>query len=188
MPRIALEPVQIMTKEAYLEFEEAATEKHEFVHGQIYAMAGGTRAHNRVSGNLFAYLWNASRETECEVFNSDMRLEASEVYYYPDAMVVCDKTDNDSTIVRRPCLIAEVLSKSTSDIDRTEKLFAYQKLESLQVYILLAQDTIRAEIYRRDLEGWRYELYETGDSIKLPCVNAEIKLDDLYKNVELESA
>jgi Uma2 family endonuclease len=131
MPRIALEPVQIMTKAAYLEFEEAATEKHEFVHGQIYAMAGGTRAHNLESGNLFAYLWNASQNGSCEVFNSDMRLEAHEVYYYPDVMVACDETDNDPKIVRRPCLIAEVSSKSTSDIDRTEKLFAYRKLESL---------------------------------------------------------
>ncbi len=188
MPRIALEPPQIMTKAAYLEFEENANQRHEFVHGQIYAMAGGSRAHNRVSGNLFAYLWNASQESECEVFNSDMRLEASDVYYYPDVMVACDKTDNDPKIVRRPCLIAEVSSKSTNDIDRTEKLFAYQKLEALQVYILLAQDAIRAEIYRRDLEGWRYELYEAGDTMKLPCVNIEIKLDDLYKNVELESA
>jgi Uma2 family endonuclease len=188
MPRIALESAKIMTKEAYLEFEETATEKHEFVHGEIYAMAGGTRAHNRISGNLFAYLWNASQESECEVFNSDMRLEASDVYYYPDVMVACDKTDSDPKVIRRPCLIVEVSSKSTSDIDRTEKLFAYQKLESLQVYVLLAQDAVRAEIYRRDLQGWRYELYEIGNTMKLPCVNTEIKLDDLYKNVELESA
>ena len=187
MPRIALEPAQIMTREAYLEFEESATQKHEFVHGEIYAMAGGTRAHNRVSGNLFAYLWNASQESECEVFNSDMKLEANEVYYYPDVMMVCDKTDNDPKVVRRPCLLAEVSSKGTSDIDRTEKLFAYQKLEGLQVYILLAQDAIRAEIYRRDFEGWRYELYESGEIMNIPCANIEIKLDDLFKNVELES-
>jgi Uma2 family endonuclease len=187
MPRIALEPPQIMTKEAYLEFEESATQKHEFVHGQIYAMAGATEAHNLVSGNLFAYLWNASQTGKCRIFGSDMKLEASEVYYYPDVMIVCDETDRDPKIKRRPCLIAEVSSKSTSDIDRTEKLFAYRKLEGLQVYILLAQDAIRAEIYRRDLDGWRYELYESGDTMKVPCVNAEIKLDDLYKNVELES-
>ncbi len=188
MPRIALEPVQIMTKAAHLDFEERSSDKHEFVHGQIYAMAGLTRPHNRVSSNLFAYLWNASQNGSCEVFNSDMRLEVHEVYYYPDVMVACDETDNDPKIVRRPCLIAEVSSKTTSDIDRTEKLFAYRKLEGLQVFIVRSQDAVRAEIYRRDLEGWRYEFYESGDTMKLPCVNAEIKLDDLYKNVELESA
>jgi Uma2 family endonuclease len=188
MPRIALEPAQIMSKEAYLEFEDNATEKHEFVHGQIFAMAGATEAHNLVSGNLYAHLWNASQNGTCRVFGSDMKLETSDIYYYPDVMIVCDETDRDAKMKRRPCLIAEVSSKSTSDIDRTEKLFAYRKLEALQVYILLSQDAIRAEIYRRDLEGWRYELYESGDTMKLPCVNAEIKLDDLYKNVELESA
>jgi Uma2 family endonuclease len=187
MPRIALEPVQIMTKAEYLTFEESATEKHEFVHGEIYAMAGGLEPHNLISGNLFAYLWNASQNGKCRVFNSDMRLETGDIYYYPDVMIVCDDTDRDPKIKRRPCLVTEVSSKSTSDIDRTEKLFAYQKLESLQVYLLLAQDAVRAEIYRRDLKGWRYELYEAGDTMKLPCVNAEIKLDDLYKNVELES-
>jgi Uma2 family endonuclease len=188
MPRIALEPPQIMTKEAYLEFEEKASEKHEFVHGEIYAMAGATEAHNLVSGNLYAHLWNASQSGTCRVFGSDMKLEAAEVFYYPDAMVVCDETDRDPRIKRRPCLLAEVSSKSTSDIDRTEKLFAYRKLESLQAYVLLAQDAIRAEVYRRDLQGWRYEVYETGDTLKLPCVNAEFKLDALYKNVELEPA
>ncbi len=177
-----------MTKAAYLEFEEAAIEKHEFVHGQIYAMAGGLEPHNTISVNLLAYLWNAAQDGNCRVLNGDMRLEAGEVYCYPDAMVVCDETDRDPKIKRRPCLVAEVSSKSTSDIDHTEKLDAYIKLEGLQVYLLLSQDRIHAEIFRRDLEGWRYEVYKAGDRLKIPCVNAEIKLNDLYKNVELESA
>jgi Uma2 family endonuclease len=188
MPRIALEPPQIMTKEAYLEFEEKSTEKHEFVHGQIFAMAGGLEPHNTISVNLIAYFWNAAQEGNCRVFGSDMRLEAGEIYYYPDAMVICDDTDRDREIKRRPCLVAEVSTSGTKDIDHTEKLDAYIKLESLQAYILLAQDSIRAEIYRRVMDGWRYEVYESGDTIKLPCVNAEFKLEALYKNVELESA
>ena len=187
MPRVALEPPQIMTKAEYLEFEENATEKHEYVHGQIYAMVGGLEPHNTISVNLIAYLWNAAQEGNSRVFGSDMRLEAGEIYYYPDAMVVCDATDRDPKIKRHPCLVAEVSSSGTRDIDRTEKLDAYIKLESLQAYILLSQDTMKAEIYRRDLDGWRYEVYESGDTIKLPCVNAEFKLDALYKNVELES-
>ncbi len=188
MPRIALEPPKIMTKAEYLEFEESALEKHEFVYGQIYAMAGATEPHNLVSGNLFAYLWNAAQDGNCRIFGSDMRLEAGEIYYYPDAMIVCDDSDRDPKIKRRPCFIAEVSSQSTKDIDHTEKLDAYIKLGNLQVYLLLSQDRIHAEIYRRDLDGWRYEVYEAGDTIKIPRVNTEFKLDALYKNVELESA
>ena len=188
MPRIALEPAQIMTKAEYLEFEESASEKHEFVSGQVFAMTDFLESHVLIAVNLQAHLWNSNQAGNCQVFGSTMKLEIGEAIYYSDVMIVCDKTDDDQIFVRNPCLIAEVSSERTEDIDRTEKLFAYRKLESLQAYILLSQDTMKAEIYRRDLNGWRYEVYESGDTIKLPCVNAEFKLDALYKNVELESA
>lgn len=84
---------------------------------------------------------------------------------------------------RNPCLIAEVLSPSTEAVGRGEKLLNYQKLETLQAYVLLSQDLPRVEVYRRDGDGWRYELKGAGETVTLPCVGLEVSLDSLYKRL-----
>ena len=100
-----------------------------------------------------------------------------------DVVLVCDPADTATYYTERPCLIVEVLSESTERIDRREKLLAYQKLPSLQAYLLVAQDARRVEIFRRSTD-WRHELHTEG-AIELPCVDSPIALDDIYIDVGL---
>jgi Uma2 family endonuclease len=183
MPRVA-EQTKIVTVSEYLEFEETATDKHEFVDSQVFAMAGASDAHNRIALRLAAMLLEAETEN-CRTYSSDMKLQIGEIFYYPDVMVTCSNADLKQNKKTQPCAIIEVLSGSTADIDRGEKWQNYQKLESLRTYVLLDQTQIRAEVYQRlDDETWQYKQFESGSKLKIPCVNLEISLEDIYRGVE----
>ncbi len=183
MPRVA-EQIKIVTVAEYLEFEQTATEKHEFVDGQVFAMAGTSKTHNRIALNLASRALTAADALDCEVFSSDVKVQTDEVYYYPDMIVSCDK-DDDKYFARRPCAIIEVISDSTADIDRGEKWQNYQKLKSLKTYILLDQTRVSAEVFQRLPDGaWRYEKLELGNTLKIPCLNLEIPLEAVYQGIE----
>lgn len=170
----------------YLEMEARSPVRHEFVGGQTYAMAGASVRHNRIAGKLYASLL-AQAPRNCQVLIGDVKLKADSwpTYYYPDVMVVRDPDDNDPLIKTRPCLLAEVLSPGTEAIDRREKLTAYQRLPSLREYLLIAQDEIRVECYRRlNLREWMVEIHTPGDILKLDCVNLELPVEALYDGLE----
>ena len=175
--------------EDYLRGEQSSDIRHEYVAGQVFAMAGAGEAHNRIAGNLFFHLRAATRGTPCGVFISDMkvRVEAHDSFYYPDVMLGCDPADSEPLYKRAPCLIAEVLSPSTEIIDRREKLIAYRALASLRYYLLVSQDRRLVEIYRRDADGgWRYEIVEDG-ALNFDCADLELgfTIADLYEDVAL---
>ena len=151
--------------------------------GQIFLMAGGTRRHNRIAVRLGTRLEEASENTSCLVAIADTLVWANGETYYPDVMIYCE-SEGDPRLVKRPCVLVEVLSKKTEDIDRGEKWLNYQTLDSLQAYMLLEQETPRAEIYRRTADGWRYERIEAGGVLKLPCVGLEVALDDIYSRLD----
>ncbi len=177
-----------LTYSEYLAYEQASPKKHEFINGQAYAMAGASEDHNLLAGGLFSRIWNHLRGKPCRVFSSDMKLTislANNATYYPDVMVVCDRTDNDAYVKQKPCLLIEVLSPSTAMLDRREKLFNYQTLESLQEYVLVSQSEIKVELYRRDPEGWLVQSLSIGDSLQLQSIDLEIALSDIYEDVEL---
>ncbi|ADD28617.1 Uma2 family endonuclease [Meiothermus ruber] len=180
MPR-SKPPVKTeVSVEEFLAFEATSSERHEYAHGQVFAMAGSSERHNRLAFELAMAIAQNSRDTGCRVLMSDVKVQTpTGAIYYPDVMVVCDASDDHPYIKRSPCLIVEVLSDSTLDIDRGEKWLNYQTLPSLQMYVLLEQDTMRAEVFRRMEGGWFYERIESG-SLKLPCVNLEIALEDIY--------
>ncbi len=183
MPRVA-EQTKIVTVTEYLEFEETATDKHEFVDGQVFAMAGASDAHNRIALRLAAMLLEAETEN-CRTYSSDMKLQIGEIFYYPDVMVTCSNVDLKQNKKTQPCAIIEVLSSSTADIDRGEKWQNYQKLESLKTYVLLDQTKVTAEVFQRlEGEAWRYEKLELGSKLKIPCLNLEVALEDIYRGVE----
>lgn len=176
--------MKTVTVSEYLEFEKTATDKHEFVGGQIFAMAGASNAHNRITLRLAAMLLVAETGY-CRTFSSDMKVQIGEIFYYPDVLVTCAETDLGKNAQKRPCAIIEVLSDSIADIDRGEKWERYQKLESLKTYVLLDQTQIRAEVYQRlDDQTWQYKPIETGGTLNIPCLNLEIPLLDVYKGVE----
>ena len=174
-----------LTFDEYLRLEHNSPARHEYVHGQMFMLAGTSSHHNRLAGRLYARLLEAEAGT-CQTFFADIKVRTPDpgaTGYYPDVLVTCDEDDNDPYVKRKPCLIAEVLSPSTEAVERGEKLLNYRKLESLRAYVLLSQDPPRAEVYRRDEGGWRYEVRESGDVLKLPCVGLELPLNTLYDTV-----
>ena len=181
MPRAA-EPVKTgLTFEEYLEFERTSPEKHEFVDGQLFMMAGGSDRHNRLAFLIAMRLEGESRAQSCRVYLLDMKIRTpDEVSYYPDVFVTCDESDDGTYIKQKPCLILEVLSNSTEAVDRGEKLRNYAKLPSLQGYVLVSQSEPRLEMFRREETGWRYEVKEAGETLTLPCLGLTLNVDELY--------
>jgi Uma2 family endonuclease len=175
----------------YLSSELNSSTKHEYVDGEIYAMAGASRRHNLLVGNLFSQARNAaSHGSECQVFASDMKLyvEARNSFYYPDVMVCCDRDDRDDRYANRPCFIAEVLSRATASIDRREKRAAYETLPSLREYLIVDQDRMHVHVYRRESKGWTVQLLtDPHDAVELSCLMLILTVGQIYEGVELPS-
>ncbi len=173
----------------YLEGEKNSTVRHEFVDGEVYAMAGAGEAHNLIAGNVFARLRSAVRGGPCRVFISDMKLHVAawNAFYYPDVMVVCNAEDTHTHYKESPSVIVEVLSDSTAGIDRREKLLAYRTLASLREYVLIAQDQRQIDIYRRapdDADGaWLLESLGEGDLLQLDSVGVGMSMAEVYEDV-----
>ena len=180
-----------LTPEEYLHLEEQSPIKHEYIDGQVYAMAGASDPHVTIAGNLFALLRSHVRGSGCRVYISDMkaRIESLNRFYYPDVMVTCDQRDRDSPTHKRfPTLIVEVLSESTEAFDRGDKFADYQELESLREYVLINTKRQRVECFRRNDEGlWVLQSYMPEQvSFRLNSINFEGAIAALYEDVELE--
>jgi Uma2 family endonuclease len=170
----------------YLDGELVSDIKYEYVNGEVFAMAGAKRAHNLITGNIFAALHVHLRCIPCQVFNSDMKVgilnPTEDIFYYPDVHVSCEKNGNDHYNAE-PKLIIEVLSDSTERKDRVEKFHAYRKLASLEEYVLIAQDCWRVEVYRHHT-GWDVDLVGEGDSFKLESVGLDLMVASVYQGIE----
>ncbi|MDD2723399.1 MAG: Uma2 family endonuclease [Methylovulum sp.] len=184
----ALEKLARISEQDYLAFELTAECRHEYVDGYIYAMAGASERHNRVSMNLGFHLRAAARGGRCGVFLNDMKLsiEQGRTYYYPDVMLVCNPDDNGQLFKEQPCLLAEVLSSGTAAIDRREKLMAYQKIPSLRYYLIVASDRQHVDYYVRDSNGdWQTAILEADEILVVDCdaYHAKLSLADIYEDV-----
>lgn len=189
----ALQKLTYLTEEDYLTFELTAEMRHEYVDGQIYAMAGASERHNRISLNIGFHLRAAARGGHCGVFLNDMKLNVAwhKAYYYPDVMLVCNTQDTGEYFKQQPCFIAEVLSPGTANTDRREKLPAYQKIPSLHYYLLVSADRIRVEYFVRDAQGdWQTALLEADEMLAVDCedYHAVLRLGDIYEDVGFENA
>ena len=178
---------RLLTEDDYLAYEAEAFERHEFVGGEAHAMAGASVRHNRIALNILRRLDAASAGTPCMVLMSDvrLRLEAGNTYYYPDLMLACDPTDNDPYARARPCLIVEVASPGTANIDRREKWAAYQRIQTLREYLIVDQDEIRIELRRREnLGDWSLTTFEAGEVLELACLDGlKIPVADIYRDL-----
>ena len=179
--------LQPLSEEAYLSHELHSALKHEYVDGQIYALAGAADRHNRVSMNIAGHLWGASRGGPCRVYTNDMKVriqtDLTSRFYCPDVMVTCDPNDTEDFFKTSPCLIAEVLSPSTQGTDRREKLFAYQSVPSLNYYLIVDPDERFVELYRRDERGWWYHEFRGDGVVKLGCPQLELSLAQIYEGL-----
>lgn len=154
-------------------------------------MVGTSVTRNIITLNLAMLLRGAPKPTTCQVLvaNVKLRIRTTEedFFFYPDLMLACHKDDQNPYYREQPCLVIEVLSTSTERRDRADKFFAYRKLASLREYVLVAQDTERVEIYRRDTQ-WDMEIYGQGDSFELNCMGAVFKVAAAYLGAEPRSA
>jgi Uma2 family endonuclease len=177
-----------MTVDEYFQFEESSPLKHEYVAGDVYAMAGVTVRHNTIARNVIGRLLAVAGDGPCQVFFSDVRLQAADdTYYYPDLMVVCGEVSQGDIIVREPCVVVEVTSPSTARIDRGEKLAAYRDITSLRAYLIVDHRRRRVERHWRDDSSgtWMREEIVGEGTVPVPCLDVELTLDAIYHRAEL---
>ncbi len=173
-----------LTVEEYLAGELHSDVKHEMIGGQAYAMVGVSGAHSLIVGTLHATLHNHLRRGTCRVHMSDMKVRVGDDFYYPDVAVTCERFDPKGYYLTAPILIIEVLSGSTERTDRSEKRLAYQRLESLKEYVLVAQDKMQVEVYRRTAgNDWELERFDERDDLRLESVDLTIPLTEIYQDV-----
>ena len=176
-----------LSVDEYLEAEKDSPVRHEFIDGQIYAMAGASDRHNRIAGNFYNRLDDHLGDGPCEPFISDMKVWVSEtVFYYPDVVVACDGPGADSYYRKQPRLIVEVSSPSTERIDRSEKLLAYKQVKSLKEYVIVFQDRIKIEVFRRGRgDRWNWQLLtELEDELRLESVGLTLTLAQVYRRIK----
>ncbi|MCA2696660.1 MAG: Uma2 family endonuclease [Microcystis sp. M040S2] len=187
---IALSNYNNLTPEEYLQFEEKSPIKHEYIEGQVYAMAGTTDIHNIIGLNFTFIIRNHLRGSDCRVYFADVkvRLEKRNHFYYPDILVTCDDRDRETATYKSfPTLLIEVLSDSTEAFDRGDKFNDYQTLESLQEYVLVNSKHQRVETFRRGEQGlWILQTYQE-ESFSLQSINLTASFQDLYEDVTLET-
>lgn len=178
-------PDQQVSVAEYLEGEKDSPIRHEYVDGYVYAMAGASDCHNRISLNLASRLNDHLIEDPFEVFIADMKLMVdATTYYYPDVMVSCDPPGGDPYFRAQPVLLIEVTSPNTSRTDHHEKLVAYKHIASLREYALISQDSMHVEMHRRNSDGWEVEkLTQADQKLRFDSVGLALKLEDIYRNI-----
>lgn len=175
--------------EEYLSGEEVSPTRHEFLDGEVYAMAGASQNHNRIAINLSNALSRHLESSTCEPYAEGMKVKTSEdVFYYPDVLVTCEGNFKNPYYSEAPILIIEVTSPSTAQIDRREKLRAYQQMPSVLEYVLVDQDKIAVEIHRRqpDARWITYFFNHNDEEFTLESVDLNMLLTEVYRRVTFE--
>ncbi len=172
---------------AYLAWEETQYEKHEYIAGEVFAMAGARREHVVVTLNLAAAFKQALRGTRCQAYAMDLKLwvEQVDAFYYPDVMVSCSAQDHAADqYLSQPTLIVEVLSDSTAAYDRGNKFAAYRTLESLKEYVMVDIPARRVECYRRTPENeWLLHDYLAEALCAFSSLEVNIPLSEIFENI-----
>ncbi len=182
------------TPEEYLALERKATQKSEYVNGQVFAMSGASRAHNLIAGNVYREISSQLKGRPCEAYVSDMRVKVSTtgLYSYPDVVAVCGEIrfdDEQKDTLLNPTVLVEVLSSSTEAYDRGEKFAYYRRLESLQEYVLIAQDKVRVEHFVRQGDQWVLtEASNLDDTVHLASIGCRLALREIYDKVEFPAS
>ena len=180
--------------EEYLDMENAATEKHEYYRGEIFAMSGSKVPHNTIFKNLFGDLCARLKKKKCQPFGSDMRIHIPEntLFTYPDISIICGEVitlDNDNWNVLNPAIIIEILSPSTKNYDRGEKFKLYRDITTLKEYILVDSESIHLEIFRlNETNHWELEEYNSPEEqLYIKAIDEKILIADIYDGVKMEN-
>lgn len=170
----------------YLALESASNVKHEYLYGQIYAMAGGPPEHAALQGALTGLLFAQLAGKPCRVHSSDLhvRVLTTGLATYPDVTVICGKTErdpaSDNTVVN-PTVLCEVLSRSTEDYDRTEKFDHYKQIPALQQYVLVSPRERVVEVWTRGATEWERAVAREGDVAEIAAIGCSVAVRELFE-------
>ena len=173
---------QFISEAEYLAGEKIADIKHEYIDGEVFAMAGASASHNRISLNVARKFGNHLEGKPCQPYISDMKVNVGTKYFYPDVLVDCSGLNDDSHVTQSPTLIVEVLSKSTRRTDETIKRIAYTQINTLLEYVLIEQDFVDIEVIRRR-NGWQSEHFYLGDSVTFEAIGLTLTVEEIYDRV-----
>jgi Uma2 family endonuclease len=180
--------IPAFTANDYLVWEPQQTERHEFVDGEVFAMAGAEDRHVTVAGNVYIQLRQHLAGTACKTYMSDMRLQvaASNSYFYPDVLVTCSALDAASPQLKsEPTLLVEILSPSTAAYDRGVKFSHYRNLPSLREYVLIDLDTRCTDVYRKGTDGlWVLHPFGVNQTVLLESMGLQITAQQLFAEIE----
>lgn len=176
------------TLEEYLALERYSNVRHEYLDGEIFAMAGGTREHGAIAANVIGALTAHLRGRPCQVHTSDVRIRvaATGLVTYPDVSIVCgsaevDRTDRDALL--NPVFLVEVTSPSTAEYDRGEKLEHYQRIATLREIVFVSHEEQRLDLVRRGADGgWLRLAAGPGETLQLESLDCELHVDEVYRN------
>lgn len=180
---------QTLSPEAYLFMERASLDKHEYLYETVIPMAGASRIHNIIAGNLFALLWAFLRKSEAVVFQNDMRVynPLNDSYIYPDVVISDGKpivSDVFKDNLLNPLVIIEILSPSTALHDKTDKFIACRSMPTLKEYILISPEIRQTEIYQKDDEGhWTVQSFLPDAMLQITAISFSCELQDIYEKV-----
>jgi hypothetical protein len=190
---IALKSDYYMSPEEYLEFEHHSDIKHEYIDGEVYAIAGTTKAHNTISLNLAILFREKLKDSDCQTFMTDIKVNISNKkrFFYPDIVVTCDDNNDDVNAydIKFLKIIVEVLSESTEKFDRGKKFQYYRTIPSLQEYILVSSQEYLIECFRRTKNDlWTLQTYEGLNAIlRIENLAIDAPLSEIYAILIFES-
>ena len=181
----------IMTAFEYLAFERKSEVKHEFINQTLIPMAGASRLHNFIAGNIFVFIMQFLKATPFETYQNDMRLHnpLTGGYFYPDVMVSDGEgkllDDGYMDTLTNPILIVEVMSPTTAIFDRTDKFIAYRSIPNLKEYVLVSSDKVLVEIYRKNGDENWHLITETdvNADIEFKSISLKMPLKDIYDRI-----
>lgn len=190
---MAIQAQRTMTVAEYLVWEERQEYKHEYIDGEIIDMTGGTLTHTRIKTNIGGVLYAVLDFSKFVLCNSDMRVRIGPTrYVYPDFSVVSGEPrmeDEKQVTLLNPAFVVEVSSSSSATRDRVDKLGFYLDVPSIEAYLIIDQDRIRADLYTRAEDGWLARVFDQpGDALPLVAVDCELALADLYRGIEIAGA
>ncbi len=182
------EKTNVSIKE-YLELEDAAIEKHEFINGEIFAFAGASFNHAEIISNI-SFCIRSKMKKKCRVLSNDIKVTVENSFYYPDILALCNEPqfyEERNDTITNPVLIIEVLSKSTMDFDRGSKFEAYRKIATLQEYVLIDQYRVHVEQYTRNKKEWILREFDLEtDTLTFSSLATGVKINDFYKNISFK--
>lgn len=183
---------RLLSEEEYLKLEDESIEKrHEYIDGVLRLMAGTTQEHNNVVQNFVFKLMLTAREKACRLAVENIRVKlpagSKKRYYYPDVVVSCRPNDGDRRTIENPCFVVEILSKSTSAVDKGEKLDTYQRIASIKQYVIVDQARRKVEVYTRQGSKWIYEMLESG-TFDIACLETTMTLEEVYAGLRFDES